>query len=397
MRGRSMKTQETLGLRWQRTRPTGPGTWRLEQADALGGLRRITPATMDAIVTDPPYGIAFMDRGWDRFDEAADGTEGRRLQAWTTRWAERARTAVKPGALWLVFGSPRTVHRTACGLEDAGLRIVDQLLWLYGEGFPKSVELAEGIGTGLKPAYEPILIAQLPPRGTATATHARHRTGGFNIDDCLIEGDRGSGYWSGDDRSDRTSRPGYEGGFSRGGSKRDGRWPPNVALDPAAAAMLDQAGGTRTSGGAPTRRHSPVHSPRVYRGSFSGEQQCPPGRRRSSGGPSRFFYCAKASESDRNAGLDPGADNGHPCLKPTALMRWLVRLATPPGGHVLDPFAGSGSTGVACLLEHRSFTGIEREGEYASTARARLAGTARMPEEWSSGKRGAEWRRRSGR
>ena len=375
----------TLPLEWREKDEKERPRWRVECTDARAGLRHLPAAGADAIVTDPPYGIGFMDREWDRFDEGGATPDNRRLQQWTTEWAQAAALRVKPAALWLVFGSPRTVHRTACGLEDAGLRIIDCILWLYGEGFPKSHELRPGVGTSLKPAYEPILVAQVPPRGSRTGAHARYGTGGFNINDCLIEGAAGDGHWSGDDASDAKSRPGYEGGFTGGGRQRDGRWPPNIALDAWTAARLDEAAGRRNSGRAPARRNSPKHSARVYRGAFAAQEKCPPGRGQNAGGASRFFYCPKANEKDRNLGLIANDDpNTHPCVKPTALMRWLVRLATPARGHVIDPFAGSGSTGVACLLEHRSFTGFDQDAEEVRTARRRLTGVEQQPEAWTT-------------
>ena len=187
-------------------------------------------------------------------------------------------------------------------------------------------------------------------------------TGALNIDGCRLEGAKGEGHWSGDDGSDATSSPGYAGGFSRGGARSDlGRWPPNVALDEEAAARLDAEGGT-----------------------------------------SRFFYCPKASRDERERGCEDlprktagdatdrqdgsaglnspragasrthGARNHHPTVKPVALMRWLVRLVTPPGGLVLDPFAGSGTTGIACVHEQMRFLGMEREAEYVRIAEARI-------------------------
>ena len=362
----------TLPLGEAEPAPANRPTWTLHEADAAEVLASLPAASIDAVVTDPPYGIHFMQREWDGF--GGDGVEAaRRFQAWTTRWAQRAAVGTKPGANWLVFGSPRTYHRLACGLEDAGVQVINCLMWVYGEGLPKAREIAPGVRLDVKPAYEPILLARSPANGGVGDAHRRHGTAGINIDACLIEGADGSGHWSGDDGSDLGSRPGYEGGFTRGGRKRTGRWLSNVMLDEAAAATLDAETGRLRSGGAFRRRRAPKHTPRVYEGRFAGEVECRPGREASVGGPSRFYYCAKASRADRDRALGAaGVDNRHPCVKPVDLLQWLVRLATPPGGRILDPFAGSGTTGVAALLEARSFLGIEREAEHARTARLRL-------------------------
>ncbi len=346
--------------------------WTLHVGNCEEVLRTMPACSVDAVVTDPPYGIHFMENSWDNF--GSNELQGlREFQKWTTHWAQRVALVTKPGANWLVFGSPRTYHRLACGLEDAGIRVITCLMWFYGEGMIKTRELAQGVRGDLKPAYEPILLARSPSTQTASATYHRHGTGGINIDACLIDGEQGSGHWSGDDGSDSTSTPGYDGGFTQGGRRRGGRVPANVMLDPAAAAALDDAAGLRRSGAAPTTRHSSKHSSRVYSGKFEGRTECGPGRGASAAGPSRFYYCSKAAAHDRNQGLGKEPiDNTHPCVKPTDLMRWLVRLATPPECTVIDPFTGSGSTGVASLLENRSFIGIERDASQARTARARL-------------------------
>ena len=350
--------------------------WTLHVGECEKVLRTLPACSIDAVVTDPPYGIHFMENSWDDF--GSDELQAlREFQSWTTRWAQRVALVTKPGANWLVFGSPRTYHRLACGLEDAGIRVITCLMWFYGEGMIKTRELAEGVRGDVKPAYEPILLARSPTAGTASATYHRHGTGGININACLIDGEPGSGHWSGDDGSDSASKPGYDGGFTQGGHRRNGRVPSNVMLDPAAAQTLDDATGVRRSGDAPTRRNSTKYSSRVYNGQFQGQTECRPSRAASAAGPSRFYYCSKAAARDRNRtlGAEP-INNTHPCVKPTDLMRWLVRLATPPGGTVVDPFTGSGSTGIAALLEHRSFVGIERNATDARTARARLHSSA---------------------
>jgi site-specific DNA-methyltransferase (adenine-specific) len=352
--------------------------------DCLAVMATLDGERFDAIVTDPPYGLGFMGKDWDH------GVPG--VQFWT----EALRVA-KPGAFLVAFGGTRTHHRLTCAIEDAGWEVRDCLMWLYGSGFPKSHNVSKAIdkaagmagtygapksaahagwiergamrgehgheghqrpwmddpaavernarqylpgsdaakqwdgwGTALKPAWEPIILARKPLIGTVAANVQAHGTGGLNIEGCRI------------------------GGVV---DLNAGRWPANVVLDEDAGAIL--------------------------------------------GDKARFFYCAKASRSEREAmeggpgGLrDVGslnmrtdahahrtgnatrrARNHHPTVKPLALMRWLVRLVTPPGGEVLDPFAGSGSTLCAAKQEGMRGVGIELSEEYAEIANARLCAT----------------------
>ena len=379
-----------------------PESWRLLTGDCLDVLATLEPDSVDACATDPPYGISFMGREWDTFtpatvekmrtpkafgaDDANPNLRGRtgwagsaaieydrsaaaslKFHAWTQQWAAAVLRVLKPGAYAVVCASPRMGHRVTCGLEDAGFEIRDSLLWLYGSGFPKSLNLPGGRGTALKPAYEPVILARKPLGGrTVAQCVAAFGTGALNIDGCRLSTD-GRPQRVGDYKD--TGNNTYAGrmdGSLRGGSRAAGttdlgRWPPNVALDETAAARLDAEGGA-----------------------------------------SRFFYVAKASRDERergcenlpqrtageatdrqdgSAGLESpragasrthGARNHHPTVKPVALMRWLVRLVTPPGGLVLDPFTGSGTTGLACIKEQCRFLGIEREAEYVAIADARL-------------------------
>jgi site-specific DNA-methyltransferase (adenine-specific) len=304
------------------------------------------------------------------------------------------------------FGGTRTFHRLTCAIEDAGWEIRDSigflgvLGWVFGSGFPKSLNIAEGRGTALKPAWEPIVLARKPFVGTVTRNLKHYGTSALNIDDCRIAGVDGDGHWSSDDGSDASSRPGYDGGFTKGGTQGHGRWPANVVLDEWSAEALDLQVGTLTSGlmRAGTQRSQGGG----YHGNFPSEATAhdTPG---DSGGPSRFFYCAKASRDEREAGCEhlpvhtgaeavgrgegtPGTrspragggrsattvHNHHPTVKPIDLMRWLVRLVTPSGGTVLDPFAGSGTTGCAAALENRRFVGSDLSCEYVQIARARI-------------------------
>ena len=380
-----------------------PDSWRLLTGECLDVLATLEPESVDACVTDPPYGIGFLGREWDTFtsatvekmrtpkafgaDDANPNLRGRtgwagsaavaydrsaaaslKFHAWTQQWAEAVLRVLKPGAHAVVCASPRMGHRVTCGLEDAGFEIRDSLLWLYGSGFPKSLNLPGGCGTALKPAYEPVILARksLGSRTVAQCV-AQFGTGALNIDGCRLSTD-GRPLRVGDDKdTGNNTDTGRMNGSLQGGSRAAGqtdlgRWPPNVALDETAAARLDAEGGA-----------------------------------------SRFFYVAKASRDERERGCEDlplrtagdatggrkegsaglnspragasrtrGARNHHPTVKPVALMRWLVRLVTPPGGLVLDPFAGSGTTGLACIKEQRRFLGIEREVEYVAIAIARL-------------------------
>ena len=314
---------------------------RLLEGDCLEVMGELEPESVDAIVTDPPYGIGFQNERWDSaaLREAAARAGHERLtpnqafEAWSRIWAGECRRVLKPGGFLAAFGSPRTFHRLACGIEDVGLEIRDTLMWLYSEGMSKSRRYPGGRATTLKPAFEPIVLARRELDGTTEETIARHGTGALNTESCRVEG----------------------------------RHPANVLLG---------------------------HDPDCE------EESCAPGcmvaaadgcagEGRSRLAPSRFLYCPKASRKERdagcerlprraldlfpNAGTSGDARNFHPTVKPLELMRWLVRLLCPPGGVVLDPTAGSGSTGAAAVLEDRRFIGIELEAAYLEIAAARIA------------------------
>lgn len=312
--------------------------WGLVEADALLTLAKLPDACIDAIVTDPPYGIAFKGEAWDGTNiSQAAGTDDERTSAaeaferWTSVWAAEARRVLKPGGHLLAFGAPRTFHRLVAGVEDAGLEVRDQLLWLYAQGIPKSRRLAGGLGTTLKPAYEPVLLARAPLCGSTQDNLDVWRTGALNID------------------ATRVGEAHY--------------WPAHVTVS-----------------------HSPDCMDAVC------AADCPGGmidQARPQTQASRLFFSSKATRAEREAGCEQlpkrlvqlysghhhkprVVSNVHPTVKPIELMRWLVRLVAPLGGMVLDTFTGSGTTGIATVLEGRQFLGIEREGAYVDIACARL-------------------------
>ncbi len=345
----------------------------LFNADALVMLRHCIPDnSVDAIVTDPPYGLSFMGKKWD-YDVPS-----------IEIWAECLRV-LKPGGHLLAFAGTRTQHRMAVRIEDGGFEIRDMIAWVYGSGFPKSLDVSKAIdkaagaerevlgytenarpnrvgketklsgaqtiggeitapatdaarqwqgwGTALKPALEPITVARKPLVGTVAANVLAHGTGAINIDGCRVPTEdnlNGGAYSNGSKDLDNATS--YATGVNAGEFVQPaGRWPANLLHD---------------------------GSDEVLAG-------FPDGAPAKAGSAARFFYCAKASKSDRGDG------NTHPTVKPTDLMRYLCRLVTPPGGTVLDPFMGSGSTGVAAQLEGFKFIGIERDPAYVAIARSR--------------------------
>jgi site-specific DNA-methyltransferase (adenine-specific) len=317
--------------------------WGLIQADALLMLARLPENCIDAIVTDPPYGIGFKGEAWDGKDihQAASTSDewlgaAKAFERWTSVWAKQCQRVLKPGGHLLAFGAPRTFHRLVAGVEDAGLAPRDQLLWLYAQGIPKSRRLPGGLGTALKPAYEPVLLARAPLHGSTQDSLDAWGTGALNIQATRVNGPK---------------------------APDEGYWPSHLVLS---------------------------HDPLCQEGRCVAD--CPAGmidRARPDSPVSRLFYCAKASRTEREAGCKQlpkrsvqiysghhhqprVVANLHPTVKPIELMRWLVQLVTPPGGIVLDPFSGSGTTGIAAVLENRQFVGIEREGAYVDIACARL-------------------------
>lgn len=345
------------------------GTVVVHAGDCRRMLAALSPDSIDAVVTDPPYDLTgtssggFMGHAWDATAVAFD----------SATWAAAARI-LKPGGHILAFGGSRTWHRLACAIEDAGMEIRDSIAWLHGQGWPKSRDISDdlaasgsprarpGIGSALKPAFEPIVVARKPVHGRLADNVDRYGVGGLNIDACRIqhasETDRhvseaknrhadwhspaGTNHVYGDFTT--VTRSNYDGSA--------GRWPPNVALDDELAHLLDQAGPVRV-----TRQGQPRFGTVAHAWDpIAGQDDV--------AGASRFFpvfrYCPKAGADQR-----PRIDGiSHPTVKPLDLMRWLVKLVTPYGGRVCDPFLGSGTTALACVMEGRTCIGAENHLPY---------------------------------
>lgn len=408
-------------------------TFHVFTGDCRETLKELPDECIDSCVTDPPYGLSFMNKQWDQQVPGPD------------YWREVLRV-LKPGAHLLAFGGTRTAHRLACAIEDAGFELRDCLSWLYGSGFPKSHDISKAIdreagavretlgvspnwrdskrdrerfgqlevrgenaglvsapateaarawdgwGTALKPAWEPIYLARKPFPGTVAKNVLEHGCGALNIDGCRI----GMMTPAEVARSGRsTSGMFADGGldWSRDGREPLGRWPANLVLDEASAAMLDAQTGELSSHGHATAYASAIaNGPATF---MPGAVRTELPRAADRGGASRFFYVAKASRSERERGLenfeprnvndgretsidnpyqrgDTPRKNTHPTVKPVALMQWLVKLITPLGGTVLDPFCGSGTTGIAAKKEGFSFIGCEISDEYTALAVARI-------------------------
>jgi len=378
--------------------------------------------SVHAVVTDPPYGLAFMGRSWDDFDP-------KEYQQFCEDWARECKRVLKPGGHLLAFSGNRTHHRAFAGVEDAGFEIRDTLTWHYGSGFPKATDVGktidkradaerevthttqqndirgdsynnsdetmeyehtapatpeaekwDGWKTGLKPAGEYIVMARKPFDGATVDCVLEHGTGALNIEGCRVEhsqdvepNERESisddGVY-GESRVSGTGAPG-----------ENGRYPSNVVFDETEAERLDREVGELGS----SKGEKPP--------SFSGEQDhdtnegwTRPAHEdyesgvagyEDTGGPSRYFYTSKASKAERT--LDGAIDNAHPTVKPADLMEWLVTLVTAEGQTVLDPFAGSGTTLRAAKDKGRRFVGVERQAKWADVARVRVGLTPDDP------------------
>jgi DNA modification methylase len=358
--------------------------------DCLAGMRLlIANNSIDAIITDPPYELGFMGKEWDSTGIAYS----------VELWRECLRV-LKPGGHLLAFGGARTYHRMACAIEDAGLEIRDQIMWIYGSGFPKSLNIEDGRGTALKPAHEPLCLARKPLEGTVVNNVTKYNTGVINIDACRI-GSEVTG-WNGLTANGNTWDK-NNCGLRNAAEARPvvGRFPANLMHD-GSEEVLNEFAKYGISKFAGTVKPMEYKNTNVAYGKFKRN----PGFTRigDEGTPARFYYCAKATRHDRDEGLDQfvsatageitggraehsaglnspragagrtnGGKNIHPTVKPTELMRYLIKLITPKNGIILDPFAGSGSTGKAAALEGFSFVGFELNNVYADIANARIA------------------------
>ena len=280
---------------------------------------------------------------------------------------------LKPGSHLLAFSASRNYHRMAVAIEDAGFEIRDQIMWIYGSGFPKSLNLGDGWGTALKPAHEPIVMAKKFIEGTNKNNKEKHGTGGINIDGCrvgLSEGDDprlgGKGTWKTLGMAKNVYGD-YEG--RENGSSELGRFPANVMHDGSDVVQDIFPKTSKSTGGKTKSDFGDIY------GTYSGDVlSSSSGGFGDEGTAARYFYCPKVSKCER------GEDNTHPTVKPQELMKYLCRLVTPKGGTVLDPFMGSGSTGMAAKDEGFEFIGIEREKEYFEIAEKRISSYAPLME-----------------
>jgi DNA modification methylase len=392
---------------------------KILQGDCLDVLKTLEDNSIDSIVTDPPYGLSFMGKKWDYDVPEVD------------IWKEAFRV-LKPGGHLLSFAGTRTYHRMAVNVEDAGFDIRDMISWLYGSGFPKSLNIGkqidkiqgneredlgfdktrhrivknhnqkcyshfrqkdadnkaritkgnskyEGWGTALKPACEPIVVARKPLSEKNVALNVlKYGTGGINIDESRIGTDmikcsndiRAMQKWKEQDGRKHKEL------INPAPTYNQGRFPANIILDEEAGKMLDEQSGISKSSKGKERQSG---NTKMFGGGHTGDWN----EYTDKGGASRFFYCAKASKSERNAELDSAnvpmnrsanpQKNHHPTVKPIKLMEYLVRLVTPKGGVCLDPFIGSGTTAIACKRLGFKYLGIEREEDYIKIANARLS------------------------
>lgn len=417
---------------------------KLIHGDCLIEMAKMPEKSVDAIICDPPYGLEFMGKDWDSFNSGRTRQEnevtaisrgpeaykaGKPFQQWTQAWAIEALRVLKPGGYLLAFGGTRTSHRLVCGLEDAGFVIRDTLCWLYGSGFPKSLNIGkmfdkragverevvegsltktgiaggtgkhcgnagsyrykktfelshpatdlaktwDGYGTGLKPAHEPIILAQKPLEGTYCQNIEKWEVGALNIDKTRInisenqDKKHRASAWSNHKKSKTFHGETYKN--MKEISLPVGRFPTNLILDEEAAQMLDEQSGVLKSGF--MKAGTPYPGGTVYRKQSGSTHR---DTIADVGGASRFFYIAKASRAERGNG------NSHPCVKPIALLMCLAKLVLPHHKSViwLDPFVGSGSSALAAskLNDEEgyqiSFIGIDQEEKYLEIAKQRL-------------------------
>jgi len=376
------------------------------QGDCLAVMRTLPDASIDTVLTDPPYCLEFMGKSWDK---VLPGVE---------YWTEALRVA-KPGTILMAFGGTRTYHRLTCAIEDAGWQIRDCIMWLYGSGFPKSLDISKaidkqhgakrptirkayswnrpenstptrlntspreyyltapatdaakqwhGYGTALKPAFEPIIVAMKPLDGTFANNAVKHGVAGLWIDggriatgeDTTTRHNSSSSYMT---RAIGELQPKQDDYFT---GSTQGRWPANIIHDGSAdvqAGFPQQQSDNRAAG---------VRKGLGYHGGNGDGGPAIVGR---SGSASRFFYTAKATrrERERIEGMPTGTRNKHPTVKPLSLMTYLAKLTrTPAGGVIFDPFMGSGTTGMAALKTNRKFIGIDQDPQSCRIAKLRI-------------------------
>lgn len=323
--------------------------------DCLEVMKTYPNNHFSAIVSDPPYGLSFMGKDWDR------GIPGEAY------WKEALRIC-KPGSHLLAFGGTRTFHRLACAIEDAGWEIRDCISWLYGSGFPKSHNHfgIPGYGTALKPAWEPIIMAMKPCEGTFAQNAEKWGQTGININGCRIGTTRNV---PASPSSQRTVNAYGQFGEDQDWNMNHGRWPANLILDEVAAEMLDQQ--TSELGKSAGTKGDKSKNKVLIGGWKTPDLGISIGFG-DSGGASRFFYVAKASTAERNRGCEK---NSHPTVKPIKLMEYLIKLIAPPKDSLLlDPFAGSGTTLLAAQNLGIKCVGIEMSADYCEIAKARIHG-----------------------
>lgn len=356
----------------------------LYHGDSRDVLQGFKANSFDSSVTDPPYALTSIVKrfGTDSAAPArangATGVYGRSSagfmgQKWDTGdtafdpgfWAEVLRV-LKPGAHLLAFGGSRTYHRLACAIEDAGFEIRDQIMWVYGSGFPKSHNQGNGLGTALKPAHEPIVLARKPLIGTVAHNIAEHGVGALNIDRCRVgnTGARNNG------RRVDSDIYGKLGPMQRVDYGK-GRWPANVIHDGSDEVISAFPGAPGMQAAVRPNSGNGQKTKGVY-GAFAVNSSHEP--RGDMGSAARFFYAAKA-DSDERAG------SKHPTVKPVDLMQYCVRLITPRGGLTLDPFAGTGTTGEAAWREGVRSVLIEREDRFCHDIERRMELALSGPDE----------------
>ena len=436
---------------------TKTNSYELHLGKMQDELKTLNENSIDCIVTDPPYELGFMGKSWDNSGVAFQ------RETW-----EHCFRVLKPGAYLLAFGGTRTFHRIACAIEDAGFEIRDTIMWLYGSGFPKSMNIGlaidkkngveseiigfadttmpdfrdvgkkqkeisgidkltfgqiensarkeqpiykaqnewDGWGTQLKPAYEPIIVARKPFKGSLVDNVIEYGVGGINIDECRV----GTETISTHNAPAGTFAGGPENRGSDTSSYKDhiGRFPANIITD----GSDEVSQGFPISGSGNNNGKVFNYAGKEYHNSdtsmFNGDKPQAPSNYNDAGSAMRYFYCAKASKKDRDEGLDEfeekkvygedmnwgyGNNNGdnfgdrianvsrkntHPTVKPTELMQYLIRLVAPKNAIILDPFMGSGSTGKAVMFENKErntnykFIGIEMTEEYLPICEARI-------------------------